>query len=72
VRAVRDHVTIDATFECPFIDVDAAHAQATWIDGVPVCPEPLIWRLKWIKDPARCAAFASEHGLTIPASARAV
>ncbi|MFT5684375.1 MAG: hypothetical protein ACI8RZ_005316 [Myxococcota bacterium] len=72
VRATRGPLTIDATFECPFIDVDAAHREAAWLDGVPIAPEPLIWRLKWIKDAAKCQSFAEEHGLLIPASARSV
>ncbi|MDG1481294.1 MAG: hypothetical protein P8R54_17000 [Myxococcota bacterium] len=70
VRAVRGPLTLDATFECPLIDVDAAHAQARWIDGVPIAPEPMLWRLKWIKDAAACEAFAAAHGLTIPEEAR--
>ena len=70
VRARGPGLPIDATFECPFIDVAAAHRQACWIDGVPIGPEPMVWRLKWLKDPARCAAFARQHGLTIPAWAR--
>ena len=70
VRAVCGPLTLDATFECPFIDVDAAHQQARWIEGVPVAPEPMLWRLKWIKDAAACEAFAEAHGLTIPAEAR--
>lgn len=70
VRAVRSPLTIDATFECPFIDVEDAHRDATWHDGIPLAPETLIWRLKWIKDAEKCAAFAAEHGLTIPDDAR--
>ena len=66
VRADRGALRIDATFECPFIDVDSAHAQARIIDGVPVCPEVQIWRLKWIKDPAACRAFAERFRLKIP------
>ena len=70
VRATGPDLHIDATFECPFIDVEAAHQQVRWVDGLPIGPEPMIWRLKWIKDPARCASFAQQHGLTIPAWAQ--
>ena len=70
VRATRGPLIIDATYECPFIDVGAALSGVTWVSGIPVCPEPLIWRLKWIKDAEQCAAFAGRHNLTIPAWSR--
>ena len=69
VRATRSPFCIDATFECPFLDVAAAHRESIRLDGVLICPEVMIWRLKWIKDAEVCQAFADRYGLEIPAAA---
>lgn len=66
LRAVRGPLQVDATYECPFIDVAASMASAEWVDGVAVCPEEGVWTLKVIKDRTAACGFAERFGLRIP------
>lgn len=64
LRAHVDGLQLDATFET-FLDLEEALREATNHEGVPVCPDRIIWRAKKNKDPEAARAFAFALGLDL-------
>ena len=74
LRATRDDLQLDATFESATIDITRVMARSAERDGLPVAELEDVWESKLRADPRRTLSFASSHGLEVPAAviARAV
>ncbi|MEL6348186.1 MAG: hypothetical protein AAFV53_34070 [Myxococcota bacterium] len=70
VRARQGDLQIDATYECPFLNMDDLRENVEWIDGLPVCPEEDLWYLKLLKDWGECLTYAEQYGLAVPDTAK--
>jgi cytokinin dehydrogenase len=69
LRASRDGLQLDATFDAPALDAAACIEGAIWVDGVPVCPLEDLWFSKFEKGYVAGRRFADAYGLQIPAGA---
>jgi hypothetical protein len=66
LRAVREALRVDGTYECVALDPVPYLSAPAWIEGIPVAHPRCIWGLKLAKDRDAALAFAARWGLTIP------
>lgn len=62
-RAIVDDVQLDATFEVTLESVEVFLGSVTLVDGVPVCSERLVQRLKRRARPEAFRAFLEATGI---------